>query len=204
MFVRSGKSLPLREYEDVAVRRGTPNDEQLVRAYADDAVLLCARNATRERMNARIRSLMGFKGPLPEKGEKIICTFNQHGKNFMNGEQAIVIDYDDMQTDEKEDLRPDAPEDMMIVRVRSLTDGSTKRLAFNPASFSKIEDVRKEAQRRYGGFDFGGCLTVHKSQGSEWDHVAVIDETITGVPYEKLAYTAYTRAINRLEVYKGN
>lgn len=204
MFVRQGNALPLREYDDVAVRGGLPGDEDLRRAYKDDGVLLCTYNSTRDRMNRRMRALHGFTSQFPEQGEKIMCTFNQHGKNFMNGEQAILLDYETPHEEEYEEFPNDAPESMKIAVVRSLTDGRTRRLAFNQDSFHTNEDIRKAAQRSYGGFDFGGCLTVHKSQGSEWDHVAVIEEDMPSLPFAKRAYTAYSRAITRLEVYKGN
>ncbi|WGN90713.1 ATP-dependent exonuclease [Burkholderia phage vB_BglM_WTB] len=203
MYARQGNALPLREYEDVAVRPGMPNDEQLMRAYAEDAVLLCTFNSTRERMNNRMRRLAGFTAPLPEVGEKVLCTFNQHGKNFMNGEQAIVLDYESPTEEEFEDMPRDS-DGLQILIAKSLTDGRTRRLAFNPDSFHVNSDVRATARRAYGGFDFGGCLTVHKSQGSEWEHVAVIEEDMPSLPYAKRAYTAYTRAISRLEVYKGS
>jgi ATP-dependent exoDNAse (exonuclease V) alpha subunit len=50
-------------------------------------------------------------------------------------------------------------------------------------------------------FDFGYCLTVHKSQGSEWDRVMLIDE---GLPrqskkdYYRWLYTGITRAKDKL------
>ena len=47
--------------------------------------------------------------------------------------------------------------------------------------------------------DFGFGLTCHKSQGSEWDHVAVIADGIHG-EYAPWAYTAVTRAKNKVSI----
>ena len=49
-------------------------------------------------------------------------------------------------------------------------------------------------------FDYGYCITCHKSQGSEWDKVLVIEEKF---PFEKeeharWLYTACTRASEKL------
>jgi exodeoxyribonuclease-5 len=45
-------------------------------------------------------------------------------------------------------------------------------------------------------------MTVHSAQGSEWPNVLVIEQYLRGVPYNKLMYTAVTRAQNRLTVYR--
>lgn len=61
-------------------------------------------------------------------------------------------------------------------------------------------------------FTFSYALTVHKSQGSQWDSVCVIDDSSrfawmarkTGVEFDKARwlYTAITRAANRVAVAK--
>ncbi len=32
-------------------------------------------------------------------------------------------------------------------------------------------------KKRYDDFDYGYALTVHKAQGSQWDHVMLFDES---------------------------
>lgn len=46
--------------------------------------------------------------------------------------------------------------------------------------------------------DYGYALTVHKSQGSEWDHVVVYADKNWGSDIERWKYTAATRARKRL------
>jgi ATP-dependent exoDNAse (exonuclease V) alpha subunit len=48
-------------------------------------------------------------------------------------------------------------------------------------------------------FDFGYCLTVHKSQGSEWDKVLLIDENHK-VERRRWLYTGLTRAAKSIIV----
>lgn len=49
-------------------------------------------------------------------------------------------------------------------------------------------------------FDFGFCLTAHKSQGSEWDRVCVYDDTSSRMDERaRWQYTAATRAAKRLD-----
>ena len=162
--------------------------------------MLCSFNKTRIGVNTRMRSLLGFTGNLPMKGEKVVCTFNQHGYNFMNGEQGIVIGYDTVEDSERED----DDESGMLIEIKSLTDGKVRKVKFNPLSFDHDFDVRTEAMKSVGGFDFGYALTVHKSQGSEWPNVLVIEEIMRGNDYAKMMYTAITRAITRLTIIRDS
>lgn len=196
-FAREGKRLPLREYDDVRVREGKPPVDELIAHAGEEAQILCSYNNTRKEYNDKIREALGFTGPLPNVGEKIMCWFNQHEYGLMNGEQGIVISYEPIQL---EKLNGDEPEEMVYVRLRSLTDGRERRVKFNPLSFSDDEETAKEALKAIGGFQFGYLSTIHKAQGSEWDHVLVIEEQMGD--YAKLMYTAFTRARNRLTVYR--
>lgn len=196
-FLRSGKRLPLREYEDVRVREGKPPMMQLLAHATEEAQILCSYNKTRSIVNEDIRKALGHSGPIPQKGEKIICWFNQHSHNFMNGEQGIVLDYDSVDDEERDD---DEPPEMLMVRIRSLTDGKERRVKFNPLSFSDDADLQKEALKAPGGFQYGYCITIHKSQGSEWPNVLLIEEPMGD--YAKLMYTGATRAAQRLTIYR--
>jgi len=193
MFVREGKRLPLVEYADVQVRDGMPTDAELIAHSGEDSQIICAFNKTRTAINARVRKLLGYEGHLPAIGEKILCKCNQHGHGFMNGEQGIVLEYLELADYERED----DDETGIMVKLRSLTDGKTITVKFNPMSFSTDELTRNIAYKSQGGFDYGHCLTIHASQGSEWDNVLVIEEAIRG-SYAESIYTAITRAIKNM------
>lgn len=49
-------------------------------------------------------------------------------------------------------------------------------------------------------FDYGYCITCHKSQGSEWDKVLVFDEYMKGTDHARWLYTAVTRGKKKLIV----
>jgi len=197
MFVRQGKRLPTKIYDDVTVKDGTITDEELLSFLGEDAVVLCSYNSTRHHYNKRAREALGFSGTFPQVGEKIVCMFNQHGYQTMNGEQGIVIRYEAIPEDDQD---KDDPNGMMLVVVKSLTDGVERYAKFNPASFSEYQDIREEAVKKVGGWDFGYCLTIHKSQGSEWPLVLILEELLRGVPYHQLMYTGITRAITYLSI----
>lgn len=197
MFVRGGKRLPVREYDDVRVR-DVITDADFIEHAAEDSQVICSFNKTRINTNTRLRRLLKFEGNLPNVGEKIVCTFNQHGYNFMNGEIGIVIGFGSVPDSERED----DDEIGMIIELKSLTDGKIRKVKFNPLSFDQDFDVRTTAQKSVGGFDFGYAITVHKSQGSEFDNVLVLEEIMRGNDYSKMMYTAITRAVKRLTIYR--
>ena len=59
---------------------------------------------------------------------------------------------------------------------------------------------KKEAEE----FDFGYAITVHKSQGSQWENVLLYDESYCFRDKRyKWLYTGLTRAANRVTVLQG-
>ncbi len=196
-LVRKGKVLPDREYDDVRVRTGIANLEMLMAHATDDSQILCSYNSTRIAINKQIRQEWGYVADVPVVGEKVMCTANQHGFGFMNGETAIILGFEDMP---EHDVEANETTAMLYMKIRSLSDGKTRKVKFNPDCFSRDGEIAKEALKKPGGFTYGYACTVHKSQGSEWPRVLVIDEPMGDVA--KLRYTAYTRASERLTIYR--
>lgn len=62
--------------------------------------------------------------------------------------------------------------------------------------------IKSVQPSRLPGHDTAYAMTVHKSQGSEFDHAAlVLPNQYTAVVTRELVYTAITRARNRLSLY---
>lgn len=60
-------------------------------------------------------------------------------------------------------------------------------------------------EEQVGQFEFGYCISTHKSQGSEWDKVVLFDESpIFGDDAKKWLYTGITRAKKKLVIIRGN
>lgn len=200
-FIRTGGRLPVRNYEDVKVyeRRIDSAD---VRAHVDnDSIILCSWNDTRRKYNALARTYKGISNQMPEIGEKIICTFNQRKFNVMNGELFEYHGYKELPVDL---LSPgEEPEFVKLAILKSLADGKEVNAKFALTCFIGIDqDERDNAMKSIGGFDFGYAITVHKSQGSEWENVLVIEEPLKSCSYAKLQYTAVTRAKKHLTYFR--
>lgn len=147
-------------------------------------VVLCGRNKTRVEVNERIRRDRGFSGPLPIPGERVICLRNDNEHGIFNGMQATVVD---LTTKGKKVLL--TVEDDIGTRIPNLP------IELAQFGFEKTLD---HVTRDKTLWDFGYCLTVHKSQGGEWQSVCVLEWIHPNWKTERWRYTAATRASERL------
>jgi len=160
--------------------------------------IITGKNNTRRMINRAVRRENGYDGSLPGKGERLICLRNDRVTGLVNGVPGVTT------SDAK--VHPDAEEH--VFKVDMLYDGRKvmKDVKIDTHAFELYRDARTRRDALIRSvprheFDFGYALTVHKSQGSEWDHVLVYDDAM--MAHKKLfrrrwAYTAATRAAKRL------
>lgn len=203
----------IRRSPDAPRLKVTPRRRLL--SIEDYAQVLCWRNSTREQVNAQIRRELGRKAStMPERGDRLVCLKNTKarddgGKQWMNGEQATVLDVGRIVEDE------------IVLTVRDDEDASHEVLS--PLATFQGHRAEQAYLDRNGwsthdpAFAFGYALTVHKSQGSEWPTVLLIDEsadmismtarregrTAAVVQARQWLYTAVTRAAEQVHVVKS-
>lgn len=81
------------ESEDLAVRYSPASDEDILEHTGGKSMIVCHKNELRDFLNGRARALLGRNSRVPEIGEKVCCTFNQHDFGVMNGEIFEVERY---------------------------------------------------------------------------------------------------------------
>lgn len=150
-------------------------------------VIICGFNKTRKLLNDRIRASLGRSGGLC-RGEKIIVLKNNASLGVYNGQCISVLEI----------LEETKPGWKCIV-----SDGLGPRpLCISRASFGKSLSYDESKHiKKYAIADYGYAITCHKSQGSEWEKVAVIDEQCDLWSAERWRYTAVTRASKELGFY---
>ena len=167
---------------DLKIFGGLPDDPT---AYD---VIICGFNKTRVAMNKVVRERLGYHGTLPQVGEWIICLKNNSDFGVFNGQRFQVMEGSPVDKDRM--LLSLADEDGNVFKnLPALTDqfGMEKTLEYTP------RDVCL--------FDYGSVITCHKSQGSQWDRVAVIEEIGRGWKPRRWSYTAATRAAKELHYF---
>ena len=182
--------------------------------------IICATNASRISLNNQMREILGYSG-LPQDGERMICLrnywedFSEDGSSsLVNGMTGIIknpfesfrmvpmyvkmknhkmniIQGDFISDDGKTFNSVEMDRGMITTGEFSLDWRETYALG---QLKNKIGDIVPRE------FTFGYAITCHKSQGSEWDKVLVIEERF---PFDKKEharwlYTACTRAASRL------
>jgi len=188
---RRREFIPFGRVGDVEV---TPLDEDSwSRIYRRDTQVICGVHRNRWRATQMIRAEYGFEGELPLRGERLICCRNNYDLGLFNGafgeavssaastengSLAMAVRMEDQDVD---------LEDLQVARhlfAQHFT-GDRARAPFEPGTLE---------------FDWGYAITCHKSQGSEWPHVTVIDDSYaflhSGGPdiARRWLYTAITRA----------
>jgi exodeoxyribonuclease-5 len=189
MAVREGRSLDFGTFGDSAVIRRDALDPE--RVMAADQILV-GRNATRRAYNMRVRQKQNIEDPLPVAGDKLVCLRNNRKKALFNGGLWRV--------------KARAQSKSRIITMRLSPDeelgGRLVKVSVRADCFGGgIEDIPWEQRRPYDEFDYGYVLTVHKSQGSQWDDVVLFDESFAfSDSRARWLYTGITRAAKRLTV----
>src|SRR6478672_10797959 len=163
MDIRAGEYLEPGRYGETEVVRKSDLDPQ--RVIEADQVLV-GRNTTRRSYNARLRERRGFADAMPAAGDKLVCLRNNRKKGLFNGSLWSVKQ------------APTTRKQILKMRLLPEDFGSrTVAVSVRPECFTgAIEQLDWSMRKRYDEFDFGYVLTVHKSQGSQWDDVVLFDE----------------------------
>lgn len=175
--IREGKALTYMNLPEFHYDHKSKIDRD---TYEQADQVLVGLNKTRVGFNNRFREKLGLAGiQYPVVNDKLICLRNNHAVGIFNG----MIAY--------------ATADAHIVRPQTL------RLDIDGFEDLKVwdgnfrgEDRQHEMFKDLDRFDYGYAITVHKSQGSEWDHVLVYNQPIgrDAVERRRWLYTALTRA----------
>ncbi len=173
--------------------------------------IICGLNRTRTRINEEVRRINGFEG-LPQDGEKLICTYNNWEQyiddemrfNLVNGIIGTAIDpfYDhdtymgfmQFKPDFLDGVCPDAlPFDTGVF------ENGEYRYKHGDTFAKFDENGEPTGVFQLNRFEFGYCISCHKSQGSEFNNVVVFDESYAfKEDKNRWLYTAVTRAKEKL------
>jgi ATP-dependent exoDNAse (exonuclease V) alpha subunit len=200
--IREGRSLAYGSYGDSrVVRRSQINSDEVLSA---DQVLV-GTNKTRFKFNGRVRELRGFATrqgrndalPMnPVRGDRLVCLKNDRNKGLLNGGLWSV---------ERVELNRRGNYVMQLVSLDLDSRGRVTSSVETPPAFfdGTFADLPWEERKNCDEFDFGYALTVHKSQGSQFDNPMLFDESdVFGENAARHRYTGVTRAVDTITIVR--
>lgn len=183
--IREGRNLQYGHYGDSSIiRRSDLTNDVILNA---DQVIV-GKNDTRRIYNQRIRGLLGIDSPTPVTGDRLICLRNNKKKGLLNGSQWQVLKTENSRVSVKS----------LVSSLDGLTEMPTKIRVmpeFYTATDEEIKEISYRKRKQFDEFTYGYAITCHKSQGSQWDKVVILDESrVFREHADKWLYTAITRA----------
>ncbi|WP_282048351.1 ATP-dependent DNA helicase [Sulfitobacter mediterraneus] len=190
--VREGNAL---DYGTYGTSRVVPDEGLTLEDVLEADQLLVGRNVTRHHYNAAIRETLGRKSSFPEIGDRLVCLRNDHKLGIYNGGLFEVVNHPRQTRFSK----------TIAMRVKSLdfTDSPEIRVCVHSEFFTGTEArLSKKDLLKTQKFGYGYALTVHKSQGSQWENVIVLDESgfFPKEDRQSWLYTAITRASEKVAI----
>lgn len=194
--VRNNKEIPYGVYDNKVLK--CRRDEFDMNNLIKFDQVLCGRNITRVELNKFMRKLLGYTTQLPGINEKLICLRNNRDAGVFNGQILNTL---------SNIISQDKKRGTFDIQL-DFDEGYTNRFTIFDDEFirDKIREDRWKLLRNnpwFCQFDSAQAISCHKSQGSEWNTVCVIDESFCfRDDRKKWEYTAITRAKDKLVILR--
>jgi len=204
--VRTGGSIPPNKRYSKEVFKLSWTDPRCRKIFDniefdENIILLCGFNHSRVVLNKMIRDKLGYNNLEPYPNERVICLKNNHKTKLMNGQIGTVIWF--------------MAEFKNGFRITIDVDGEIYECLTADSQFGKVNyDIYEKSPEKtklwkeavsigydVDFFDYGYAISVHKSQGSEWEKVVLFEQRSqywNDQMYAKWFYTAITRARKKL------
>jgi len=169
---------------------------EMLTNYNTKTLILCGYNKTRKKLNAFIRSALGFESPAPTVGDRVICLRNNHKAKIYNGMLGTILSIEPKNHQAYDvEIEIDGERDTYkgLIAIDQLNTDTALNFTENRKLFHGIDL-----------FDFGYSLTVHKAQGSQAKRVILFEERFTKMTddqWKRWLYTAVTRAEEELYIF---
>ncbi|QDM24968.1 AAA family ATPase [Tardiphaga sp. vice304] len=185
--LREGRRLKRGSYGDSLILK--LNALPLDRLMKADQVL-AGRKATCGAVGHALRNLFGRTAPLPMPGDKLMCLRNNRNKGLLNGQVWTALSCTQI-NGATVSLQIQSETGDRKLKVQCLTGPLTGTIF----PVSELDQARSER------FGYADVITVHKSQGSEWDNVVLFDESqIYKDDARRWLYTGITRTSKAITV----
>jgi exodeoxyribonuclease-5 len=200
-FIRKGGDIEVGTWGDtVKIIRRKEDDETLNMDLTPQ--IICGTNKKRWSLTQKIRKSAGYDLVGIMEGEPLLCRKNSRtALDLVNG-TFLTCDRDYELVDGGVTFALQATDEDGVKRhlttVQALFE---EHYLKQSGGFTGDKRSVFEAKKKHHHVDWGWCITAHISQGSQWDHVIVHDESgVFRDDSHRWLYTAVTRAAEKLTV----
>lgn len=182
---------------DVPVVSKTPETWEHV-AGIENAIVICWKNTTRHWINKQVRYVRnGGAGWAPVERDRVVFYETDTDIGVYNGLGGTVDAVHSV--------------DQHVCKLRVMTDGGQFRTVNALSAPFRGEEIKRRGRRDEDDplhVEYAYAITCHKSQGSEWPHVFVVDDVRGMVPVmgamqaKRWLYTAVTRTTEKLTIVR--
>lgn len=176
-------------------------EDQIPREFLLSAdMILCGKNATRDRLNTFIRQgLLGVDSTLPIYGDKVVCRKNNwnvavDGINLANGVVGSVMNNPDQSTFDGKIFQMDFKPNML----RSSFRGVECDYKYFVAPHEERQILRASKFSKGEKFEFAYATTTHMAQGSQYSKGIYFEEYINPSINNRLNYVGPSRFVDAL------
>jgi len=188
MMIRNNEKLSIGSYGESKILKHDDIDLDTLMGMDQ---LLVGLNRSRTVYNKSMREIRGFEDPMPMLNDKLICLKNERKSGLLNGGIWFV----------EEIMKKYHVTMNLKIKTDEEYGGSKSKMIYTHNAFfeGKEQGLDWRERKKYSEFDFAYAITCHKSQGSQWNNVMVLDESsYFRENRAKWLYTAVTRAAEKV------
>lgn len=192
-LAREGQDIPFGAFDDQVWKMSRLDIGPAQMLHGGQVI--CGTHATRRQLNTAMKRAAGYEADYPTgTGEKIICLRNRHDLGLINGMFLHLSDVQAHPCNERAFRATVRTEDgTCISGAQDFWRGEfDDHVCFDPHRHRR----EGAASRRLIQSSWGYAITCHKSQGSQFPTVIVVDDGFghTADDRKRWLYTAITRA----------
>jgi ATP-dependent exoDNAse (exonuclease V) alpha subunit len=173
--------------------------------------IICGKNKTRDAINKRVRALKGFKGDLPQYGEKVVCRSNNwiegvsasngYVINLCNGLIGTVVSNPDVSSFDGKLFSMNFAPDLAPNAIFKNSRCNYAHMVSENDTRVKIRANKYEVGNK---FEFAYCITAHIAQGSQFHKVVYIEEHMNPAMQPCINLVGASRADQQLVYVKSS
>ena len=191
-IVREGGRLNLGNYGDSKVINSQLSGEEILQ----HDIILTGLRKTKLACDNKARQLLGRSSYLPMRGDSLMCVKNNHSMGILNGQIYFTM--------------ADAVNlggGVVSLHVQNVDNEDEIILSASEKLFTGQKLDRWDHEEDIQEFEYAYAITVHKSQGSQWDRVLLFDQKDrfpmwTERDRRRWLYTGITRAAESVTIMR--